>query len=63
MMLNGMALPPRPESLILPALEGAAPKALGVAALPDSAPICLAITSAKAISARRLTMGRGICRR
>ncbi len=30
MMLNGMALPPRPESLILPALEGAAPKALGV---------------------------------
>ncbi|MCS5961458.1 hypothetical protein LNP74_28710 [Klebsiella pneumoniae subsp. pneumoniae] len=29
MMLNGMALPPRPESLILPALEGAAPKALG----------------------------------
>ncbi|MBN0934246.1 nitrite reductase (NAD(P)H), partial [Pseudomonas aeruginosa] len=28
MMLNGMALPPRPESLILPALEGAAPKAL-----------------------------------
>lgn len=39
-MLNGMALPPRPESLILPALEGAAPKALGVAALPDSAPIC-----------------------
>lgn len=40
MMLNGMALPPRPESLILPALEGAAPKALGVAALPDSAPIC-----------------------
>ncbi|MDF7740472.1 hypothetical protein, partial [Klebsiella pneumoniae] len=31
MMLNGMALPPRPESLILPALEGAAPKALGVA--------------------------------
>ncbi len=40
MMLNRMALPPRPESLILPALEGAAPKALGVAALPDSAPIC-----------------------
>jgi hypothetical protein len=24
MMLNGMALPPRPESLILPALEGRA---------------------------------------
>lgn len=40
MMLNDMALPPRPESLILPALEGSAPKALGVAALPDSAQIC-----------------------
>ncbi|TDQ24435.1 nitrite reductase (NADH) large subunit [Raoultella sp. BIGb0149] len=40
MMLNDMALPSRPESLILPALEGSAPKALGVAALPDSAQIC-----------------------
>lgn len=40
MMLNGMALPKHPESLILPALEGAAPKALGVAALPDGAQIC-----------------------
>lgn len=40
MMLNDIALPPRPESLILPALEGSAPKALGVAALPDSAQIC-----------------------
>lgn len=54
MMLNRMALPPRPESLILPALEGAAPKALGVArrcrTARRSAP---AITSAKAISARR----------
>ena len=40
MMLNDMALPARPESLILPALEGSAPKALGVAALPDSAQIC-----------------------
>lgn len=40
MMLNGMALPNHPESLILPALEGSAPKALGVAALPDSAQIC-----------------------
>jgi nitrite reductase (NADH) large subunit len=29
MMLNAMALPARPESLILPALEGSAPKALG----------------------------------
>jgi nitrite reductase (NADH) large subunit len=40
MMLNGMALPAQPESLILPALAGSAPKALGVAALPDSAQIC-----------------------
>ncbi len=40
MMLNDMALSSRPESLILPALEGSAPKALGVAALPDSAQIC-----------------------
>lgn len=40
MMLNAMALPARPESLILPELEGSAPKALGVAALPDSAQIC-----------------------
>ena len=40
MMLNDMALPSRPESLILPALEGSAPKALGVAALPESAQIC-----------------------
>lgn len=40
MMLNGMALPKHPESLILPAREGSAPKALGVAALPDSAQIC-----------------------
>lgn len=40
MMLNGIALPEDPESLILPALSGTAPKALGVAALPDSAQIC-----------------------
>ncbi|WP_434640422.1 nitrite reductase large subunit NirB [Klebsiella sp. I138] len=40
MMLNAMALPAHPESLILPAREGSAPKALGVAALPDSAQIC-----------------------
>lgn len=40
MMLNAMPLPSHPESLILPALEGSAPKALGVAALPGSAQIC-----------------------
>ena len=37
--LNGIALPENPESLILPALDGARP-ALGVDALPDSAQIC-----------------------
>lgn len=40
MMLNGISLPKDPETLILPALSGSAPKALGVAALPDSAQIC-----------------------
>ena len=39
-MLNGLPLPAQPESLILPSLSGAAPKGLGVAALPDSASIC-----------------------
>lgn len=40
MMLNGIALPKEPETLILPSFAGSAPKALGVAALPDSAQIC-----------------------
>ena len=40
MMLNQLPLPEAPESLILPALDGAPAKALGVAALPDSAQIC-----------------------
>jgi len=40
MMLNGMALPAAPESLILPQSEGTPSKALGVAMLPDSAQIC-----------------------
>ena len=40
MMLNGMALPEAPESLILPQSAGAPSKALGVAALPDSAQVC-----------------------
>ncbi|MGC0941750.1 nitrite reductase large subunit NirB [Pantoea agglomerans] len=39
MMLNELPLPTAPESLILPALAGA-PKAPGVAALPDSAQVC-----------------------
>nr|VXZ83501.1 nitrite reductase subunit NirD [Klebsiella pneumoniae] len=63
MMLNGMALPPRPESLILPALEGAAPKALGVAALPDSAPICSCHNVSKGDICRAVNNGAGICRR
>lgn len=40
MMLNGMALPAQPETLILPARSGDAPKGLGVAALAASAQIC-----------------------
>jgi nitrite reductase (NADH) large subunit len=36
---NGLPLPDRPETLILPALEGSKP-ALGVDALPDTAIIC-----------------------
>ncbi|RPD98427.1 nitrite reductase small subunit NirD [Candidatus Pantoea deserta] len=40
MMLNQMALPDAPESLILPALAGAPARALGVAALPESAQLC-----------------------
>ncbi|URN97602.1 nitrite reductase large subunit NirB [Leclercia adecarboxylata] len=40
MMLNDIKLPKDPETLILPAVAGSAPKALGVAALPESAQIC-----------------------
>ncbi|MGQ8774061.1 nitrite reductase large subunit NirB [Serratia sp. NA_112.1] len=40
MMLNDLPLPAVPESLILPATAGAAPKALGVSALPATAQIC-----------------------
>ncbi|HBC0585508.1 TPA: nitrite reductase small subunit NirD [Enterobacter cloacae] len=40
MMLNGISLPKEPETLILPAFSGSVPKALGVAALPESAQIC-----------------------
>ncbi|XBS71606.1 nitrite reductase large subunit NirB [Acerihabitans sp. KWT182] len=40
MSLNHMELPSRPESLILPAAEGAVARGLGVAALPDEAQIC-----------------------
>ena len=40
MMLNAMPLPAQPETLILPARSGDAPKGLGVAALAASAQIC-----------------------
>ena len=39
MMLSRMPVPPHPEQLILPRIEGAAP-ALGIDALPDEATIC-----------------------
>lgn len=48
MMLNDMPLPAHPEGLILPASAGAAPKSLGVAALPDSAQICSCYNVSKA---------------
>lgn len=40
MLINDIALPEKPESLILPLSAGGAPKGLGVASLPDSAQIC-----------------------
>ena len=46
--LNAMALPASPQSLILPAQSGDETKALGVAALPDSAQICSCLNVSKA---------------
>ncbi len=40
MCVHGMELPDVPETLILPALDGAAAAGMGVAALPDEAHIC-----------------------
>lgn len=40
MALNGIALPEKPEFLILPSSDGQAKPGLGVDALPDSAQIC-----------------------
>src|SRR5690606_3609603 len=57
MMLNGMALPGQPESLILPALAGSVPKALGVAALPDSAQICSCHNVSKADICQAVSAG------
>ena len=39
LMLNNMTLPSRPESLILPNMDGVS-EAIGVSALPDTAQIC-----------------------
>ncbi len=46
-MLNKMALPSEPESLILPQLEGSS-SGIGVDALPDSAQICSCMNVTKA---------------
>lgn len=46
--LNAMTLPASPQSLILPAQAGEGAKALGVAALPDSAQICSCLNVSKA---------------
>ncbi|EML2246496.1 nitrite reductase large subunit NirB [Klebsiella aerogenes] len=59
MMLNGMALPSRPESLILPAMDGATTKALGVAALPDSAQICSCHNVSKGDICQAVSAGAG----
>ncbi|RPH27749.1 nitrite reductase small subunit NirD [Buttiauxella warmboldiae] len=59
MMLNGMALPARPESLILPAMEGGAPKGLGVAALPETAQICSCHNVSKADICAAVSNGAG----
>ncbi|EPK6500060.1 nitrite reductase large subunit NirB [Klebsiella sp. CN_Kp073] len=59
MMLNGMALPSRPESLILPAMDGATTKALGVSALPDSAQICSCHNVSKGDICQAVSAGAG----
>jgi nitrite reductase (NADH) large subunit len=59
MMLNGIPLPAQPESLILPSLSGAAPKGLGVAALPDSAQICSCHNVSKADICSAVSSGAG----
>ncbi|AZL65768.1 MULTISPECIES: nitrite reductase large subunit NirB [Enterobacter] len=57
MMLNGIALPKEPETLILPASSGSAPKALGVAALPESAQICSCHNVSKGDICRAVSAG------
>ncbi|WP_187488565.1 nitrite reductase large subunit NirB [Duffyella gerundensis] len=59
MMLNEMALPAQPETLILPAVAGAPVKALGVAALPDSAQICSCYNVSKGDICQAVSDGHG----
>lgn len=59
-MQNGMALPPHPEDLILPAREGGSKNAIGVDMLPATAKICSCenidkATICKAINENSLT--------
>uniref|UniRef100_A0A915DVN7 Uncharacterized protein n=1 Tax=Ditylenchus dipsaci TaxID=166011 RepID=A0A915DVN7_9BILA len=60
MMLNGLALPEVPESLIMPGFEQSAGKSggSGVDLLPDSATIVHVITYQKRTSAKQLAMVR-----
>ncbi len=60
MMLNGLALPEVPESLIMPGFEQLAGKSggSGVDLLPDSATICSCNNVSKRTSAKQLAMVR-----
>ncbi|MEL4016176.1 nitrite reductase large subunit NirB [Dryocola clanedunensis] len=59
MMLNGMALPAQPETLILPASPGAASKTPGVGALPDTAQLCSCHNVSKAAVCAAVNGGAG----
>ena len=58
-MLNDLPLPSQPESLILPHSAGAPAKALGVAALPESAQICSCHNVSKGDICRAVSNGCG----
>lgn len=45
--LNGIDLPEKPQSLILPSMDGVAPATLGPDALPDTATICSCLNVTK----------------
>ena len=59
MMLNDLPLPSQPESLILPRAVDAPVKALGVAALPESAQICSCHNVSKGDICRAVSDGCG----